>query len=395
MNRTAALRTLRVAQVVPVYPPHRGGMGQVAHEYTTGLRARGHQVHVFTPHHAAAPSAADGVNHLAAPLRAGNAAFVPSLAWRLHGFDIVHLHYPFFGGVEPILAWKLLHPRQPLVVSYVMDPTASGVRGALFRAHRRLVLPRMLGCADRVLVSTDDYVRSSAVRAYTGRTPQIEVHPYGVDAVRFSPGVDPELRVRFGINASEPVLLFVAALDRAHHFKGLPVLLEALVATRALPWHLVVVGDGDLRREYAELAARTGLGDRIHFAGDVSDADLPRYYRMADVHVFPSTGGSEAFGLVTLEAAASGLPTIVSALPGVRTVVIDHETGLHVPPRDVGRLGDAIRLLIEDGGLRARLGAAARRRAEAHFGWDARIAHLERTYVEVMASEAADRLVTV
>jgi glycosyltransferase involved in cell wall biosynthesis len=382
---------MQIAQIVPVFPPRRGGVGRVAEEYTNGLRRRGHDVTVFTPSHPRLSGAPAHVARLVAPLRIGNAAWLPALAWRLRGFDLVHLHYPFFGGAEPVLLWKRLQPRQPLVVSYVMDANASGLKGAIFDAHQRLVLPRVLASADRLLVSSMDYARASALRHSERDLARIEVHPYGVDPVRFSPGRAPAVRAACGIAPDTPVLLFVAALDPAHHFKGLSRLLDALGTIRERRWHLIVVGDGGGRLAYEAHAARNQLGDRVAFVGDVSDAALPDYYRAADLHVFPSTAAAEAFGLVCLEAAATGIPTISSNLPGVRTVVLDGETGLHVPPGDEAALGAAIRLLLDRPDMRLRLGQAARRRVETDFDWGAHVSRLECTYEDVAAQVARVR----
>jgi len=94
---------------------------------------------------------------------------------------------------------------------------------------------------------------------------------------------------------------------------------------------------------------------------------LPRYYQAADVHVLPAINRCEAFGLVTLEAAASGLPSVVSNLPGVRTLVKERETGLVVPPSDVGALILALTFMLQKDELRYRFGKAARERVERRF----------------------------
>jgi glycosyltransferase involved in cell wall biosynthesis len=360
-------------------------VGRVAQEYAIRLRERGHDIRVFTPCHPDLRDVPDYVTRLPSLIRIGNAAFVPSLARRLDGFDVVHLHYPFFGGVEPVLLRRLLRFPQSLVVSYHMDAVAGGLRGAAFSVHQRILLPQILGRADRVLVSSLDYARSSLFGERIDRLPRVEVHPYGVDLQHFHPGTEPALRTSLGGTAETPLLIFVSALDPAHHFKGFPVLLDALRELVALKWRLVVVGDGSSRTQCVNLARAAGLAQRVTFAGHVSDADLPRYYRAADVHVFPSTASAEAFGLVCLEAAATAIPTIASSLPGVRRVVLDDETGIHVAPCDVTQLGAAIRRVVEQPDLRRRLGAAARSRAEAEFDWDTRIARLEETYVAAIA----------
>ena len=376
---------MHIAHVAPTYPPYRGGVGQLAQEYTTRLRARGHAVQVFTPRYAHTPDDCDFVHRLDAPLRVGNAAFTPSLIARLRGFDLVHLHYPFFGGAEPVLLRTWLHPDQPLVLSYHMDAVADGLRGALFRLHAQLVLPRIVARAARVLVSSDDYASHSALAGVGDVLLRVEVHPYGVDTERFRPGREPALRERLRVAPDEVVVLFVSRLDPAHHFKGLHVLLEALSQARPDRWRLVVVGDGSLRAGFERQGAARGIADRVHFAGDVSDAELPAYYRASNLHVCPSTEAAEAFSLVTLEAAASGIPTVASSLPGVRTVVVDWETGVLVAPNDSAGLAKVVGSLVEQPTRLAELGCAARLRVEANYQWDPAILRLEQTYRGVLS----------
>ena len=180
-----------------------------------------------------------------------------------------------------------------------------------------------------------------------------------------------------------PVFLFVGGLDRAHHFKGLPVFLDALKGLLPYQWRALVIGDGDLRASFEMNAFHKGLGERVTFLGNVTDAELPAYFRMADVHVFPSTERAEAFGLVAVEAAASGIPSVASDLPGVRSVVLNGETGLLVPPRDAEELRKALLLLLEQTDLRERLGHAAFKRAEAEFSWSPLITKLEGVYTQL------------
>jgi glycosyltransferase involved in cell wall biosynthesis len=265
-------------------------------------------------------------------------------------------------------------------MTYHHDPAVQGVRGAVYEAHRRLVFPWLVGRADRILVSSREYAESSDLREVPGALGRVEVLPFGVDLDRFCPGSEPERRARFGWRDDVPVVLFVGGLDPAHHFKGLPVMLEALAGLGPYPWRCVVVGDGALRATFEANARESAFDDRIAFVGNVSDDDLPRYYRMADIHCFPSTERAEAFGLVALEAAASGVPCVASDLPGVRGVVLNGETGLLVPPGNVEELRKAILLLLEQVDLRHRLGEAARRRAEAEFAWDPLMARLEGIY---------------
>ncbi len=380
--------TLRIAQVVCVYPPYHGGMGRVAFEYTQRLRERGHNVHVFTSKSKEVTDDPSYVHRIPSLLHIGNAGVMPSLFSRLKGFDLVHLHYPFFGGAEPTIVRKALRADQGLVMTYHMDAVAGGFRGAVFDLHRRMLLPWLIGRVDRILASSQDYIETSAIANIERALDRVEIHPFGVDLKRFHPGDEPELKAKLNIPASTPVLLFVGGLDKAHHFKGVDIFLEALKACTERCWHTIIIGDGELRSSFENIARTYGLLDRVTFLGCVSQDELPTYYRLADVHVFPSTRRAEAFGLVALEAAASGTPTIASNLPGVRTVVQDGTTGLLVEPDHIASLRDAIKLLLDKPELRERFSMGARAHAETSFAWDPLITKLEQTYYSVINQQS-------
>jgi glycosyltransferase involved in cell wall biosynthesis len=131
--------------------------------------------------------------------------------------------------------------------------------------------------------------------------------------------------------------------------------LELVEAARGL--NLVVVGDGPLR-------------DQVPGAhGFVEHDALERLYDRAAVVVCPSH--REGFGVVCAEAMAHGRPVVASAVGGLLDLVVDGETGVLVPPGDVGALRRALERLLGDGELRRRMGQAARTRIRTRFSWDA------------------------
>jgi glycosyltransferase involved in cell wall biosynthesis len=332
-------------------------MGTVAHQQARALAEAGVDVTVMTPRLSAARDRPRGVSvrEVTPVLRRGNAACLPEVARLVGGYDLVHLHYPFFGTAEP-LAMRRLLTGPPLILQYQMDVVAVSWKARLFHWHRRWVLPMILRAADAIIVSSRDYAESSFLSDHLLELrDRVHVIPNGVDldlldATRT--GVDGELAGRL---PGRPIVFFLAKLDRAHYFKGLHVLIEALTMLPEVS--LLVGGDGESKRPYEQLA-RTRLGDRAQFVGDVPDELLPAYYRAADVVALPSTDRTEAFGLVLVEAMACGTPVVASRLPGVRTLVEEGKTGFLVEPGDAIDLAGKIRRCLEKGAA-MRAGARA------------------------------------
>lgn len=376
---------MKIAQVVTTYPPYPGGIGSVAHEYTERLRQRQHHVHVFTPLYEKKENDPKYVHRIFSPFHTGNAGVVPSLAIRLKGFDLVHLHYPFFGGAEPVLIRKFILKHQPLVITYHHDVVGMGIKGLIFDLHRRMLFPWIMNRADCILVSSRAYADTCSLQQLS-QTIQKKIHifPFGVDIKRFFPGKDISIKEKLGIHETIPLILFVGGLDKPHYFKGLPILFEALANIKEISWQTAIIGDGELRPFYESLVEKYGIKGRVIFLGAVGEEEKPAYMRNADIHVFPSIDRTEAFGLVALEAASSGLPTIASNLPGVNFVVQHPKTGLLVPPENSKELQQALVRLLQDKALRETMGQAARKRVEECFSWDGCIDKLEGLYTSLV-----------
>ncbi|HSE03289.1 MAG TPA: glycosyltransferase, partial [Methylomirabilota bacterium] len=129
-----------------------------------------------------------------------------------------------------------------------------------------------------------------------------------------------------------------------------------------------------------------GLAERITFLGEVSERERRLLLHACDLFVLPSTDRSEAFGIAQLEAMACGKPVVSSDLPtGVRLVNQDGVTGRLIPPGDADALAGALNELLEDDGLRAALGKAARLRVEQEFTAERMIARTLALYDEALA----------
>jgi len=146
---------------------------------------------------------------------------------------------------------------------------------------------------------------------------------------------------------------------------------------------LTIVGSGPMERAWQELAQTVGVAERVTFAGEVSDAELPGYYAASDIFVLPASERSEAFGAVQLEAMASGKPVVCTELgTGTSFVNMNEETGLVVPARDSDALVRAINQLIDDPALRARMGAAGRARVRDKFTLEKMVDQVMQVYTK-------------
>jgi len=379
---------MNVLQITPVAPPHRSGMAVAAGEIARAVSVVGAAVTLVSP---IGGGAVRGVSvPRLASLRvpgAGFLAFTPGLPGliRRGGFDVIHLHYPCFGNASLVHLALAAGARTPLVVSYHMDVVGRGLRRIPFAYHAAVSAPRLLRRAARIAVASRDYADHSLLARHPELMRKLVEIPFGMDAVRFSPGSGEAVRRTHAIAPDRPVILFVGGLDEQHYFKGLEVLMRALVRVpRAV---LLVVGSGGLLKRYARRAHGLGVDERVIFAGRVSDAELPVYYRAAHLLCLPSLDRSEAYGLVIAEAAATGIPAVASDLPGVRSAMVAGETGILAAPGDVDALAAAIHSLIRDPANLKRMGDAARRLAHTR-SWKASGERYVALYREVLGSRA-------
>jgi glycosyltransferase involved in cell wall biosynthesis len=341
---------------------------------------------VFTaPAEGEAPDPGGAIVHRIDPVaQIGNAPLIPRLA-RLSGFDLVHLHYPFIFGSELTLAGRLRQAMREtaLLVHYKNRLVAGGARGIAFEAYEHTVAPALIAAADRICVLSRDHAASVPyLRRALERTPdRVMEMPNGVDVDAFSPGPDDAgHRAALGIPDDAVVAAFVATLDRAHHFKRLDLAIDALTRSGEPDLHLVVAGGGDLLEGFRSQAGAAGVADRVHFLGSVAHDELPGVLRAADL-ILLTTEPPESFGIVLIEAMASGLPAVASDYPGVRAVVEPGENGILVPVGDAGAVAAALREIVAAGGEeRRRMGAAGRTKAEREWGWPRLVERMDDAY---------------
>jgi phosphatidylinositol alpha-1,6-mannosyltransferase len=229
----------------------------------------------------------------------------------------------------------------------------------------------------QLVVSAGGYPAAAAARSLRrGPLPPVVEIPPGVDLDRFVPlsaGERRKARADLGLPEEGPLVVSVSRLVPR---KGMDVLIDAAGRLgEAYPdLTVAIAGRG---RDADRLAGRIAEhGAPVRLLGGVDDVDLPRLVGAADVFAMLCRNRwlgleQEGFGIVFLEAAAAGIPQVAGASGGAGEAVIDGETGVVVRrPADVGAATRAIGRLLSDPDLRASMGAASRRRAEASFDYD-------------------------
>lgn len=281
--------------------------------------------------------------------------------------------------VDPALPLGLIVPwldAAPVVV--VLHGAEITVPG---RLPTKPLLGRVLRSAAGV-VAAGGYPLAEGEHA-AGRALSSLVVPPGIDATRFRPAADDgerrAARVALGLDVDARIVLGASRLVPR---KGFDVLIAALSSLPA-DVQLVVVGGGRDRARLEKLVAARSLGARVRFLGRVSDDELGLAHRAADVFAMlcrDRWGGLEAegFGIVFLEAAASGLACVAGRSGGSHEAVLDGETGYVVPPRDVDAIAQRLRALLDDPALRSQMGIRARALAETEWSYDRRVEPLAR-----------------
>lgn len=342
----------RILHVAKFYPPAPGGMERVVETLcraTAGLVEN----HVLALNHGRGTidEVVDGVpvTRVGVLARAGSVPIAPSLAVHLRraSADLIVLHEP---NPWALLSYAIARPGAPLAIWYHSDVVRPELQYRLFYAP--LARPAY-SSARRFIVSSPALADHAA--ALARHRDRVTVIPFGIDPERWTAA-----SLARPADAGERFVLFVG---RHVPYKGVDILIRALQGTGI---HAVIAGDGPQRPEWEALAR--GLNVPARFTGDVPDARLHELFAACAAFVLPSTTRAEAFGYVQLEAMASGKPVISTDVPSGVSWVNQHEqTGLIVRAGDVDALRGALRRLMADEPLRARLGRQARARVEDTF----------------------------
>jgi D-inositol-3-phosphate glycosyltransferase len=314
--------------------------------------------------------------------------YLPAFARQMEAFArrehrsyaLIHSHYWLSGVVALHLAnsWRVPHLAMFHTLAYLKHlANPAEVEPALRLAMER----RLIQQADRIIATTHDE-RMQMLRHCGALPNQVEVIPCGVDLGRFVPHDRQEARMRLGLKADQPMLLFVGRLDP---FKGPDVFLKAAAMMRKKA-QLVVVGgniasDPELEK-LRELARELGLHRRVHFLGARPQEELPMIYSAADVTVVPSY--HESFGMAAVESLACGTPVVATRAGGLMTIVWPGQTG-YLVPRCPGFFAERLDALLDSPDTLNAMRAAARP-SVLRYSWQSVARRMSEVYEDVLSA---------
>jgi glycosyltransferase involved in cell wall biosynthesis len=379
---------VRIVQVSPWFYPHLGGVESHVMGLSREFASRGHEVTVVTTRHTlSAPEreTMDGFDVVRVKPRmiVLRTPIAPRIRTLLRGLpaDVVHAHLP-----PPLSAHYAADAAAargvPLVLTYHCDVEIPSPLGSLVETlYRRSLGASTLERAAKVIVTTRTYAATS--RAVWRHDPA--VIPNAVDVHRFSPELDGKaVRQKLKLRPDRPVALLVGRIV-AH--KGVEHFIEA---ARYLPGvQFLVAGEGASLETMERLAETLGVKDRVRFLGRISQDNLPKVYAACDLFVLPSVSRLEAFGIVALEAMATGKPVVVADIPGVREVIEDGREGLLADPVNPQDLAEKMRRLVEDPALREEMGRRGREKVLASFTTEKVADRILDVYADVLSKARA------
>jgi len=374
---------MRVGLVSPYDFATAGGVNDHVRHLAVQLQKAGHETRIFAP-----SSRADVGFDAARFYRIGTPIAIPAndsvaritLSFHLANqvaaivaderFDVLHFHEP-------------LMPALPMTMLRMSTTANVGTFHAFSRSNvgyyygRPLLQPYLSHLHRAIAVSAP---ARDFVNRYFPDFP-MRVIPNGIDVDTYKPGLAPIRHLRDeNLN-----ILFVGRLEKR---KGLGDLLRAyrVLNSRVPQTRLIIVGDGPQRGRVESYVQRHRL-DNVILAGYVPESVKPRYYNSADIFCAPATG-AESFGIVLLEALASGLPVVATEVPGYMSVLESGKDSITVPPKNWRELAASLVILARDGELRRRLADYGVKKA-GRYSWDRVAADVVDVYKEARKALAA------
>ncbi len=366
-----------------------GGTEIAAYNLAINMAKRGNEIEVFTTSIDSResieiyPNMRIHRNPTSFKIASANASFKLIYKPLNYDLDIVHAHSPIpYSDIPALLYAK--RKKVPFILTYQFDGQSTGgsfMRNAGVGIYNKFFINKVLSSADVIIATTEAYANESPF--LKGYKDKIVIIPNGINIEEVTTvHTQEECRNMLGLPYDAPIILFFGSLVR---YKGPDVLLKAFkTVKKEFPKaKLIFAGRGEMFDELNNQALKLDLVNDVLFTGFVEEDKKPLYFKAADIFCLPSTTMAESFGIVNLEAMASGIPIVASNLGGIPDIVKHGVNGLLAEPGNNQNLADNLLILLKDENMRKRFGDQGKKLV-GNFSWDEIAMKTEQLYRDIL-----------
>lgn len=379
---------MRVLVITSEFHPTMGGWARYTKCLTEELAKRGHKITIISPYQKMKKEIYHNKNiRILRILPSLKFSFLgdaiefilnfPKIVLtiqRLKGFEIIHATSMYMSGIYGWLLKKIFN--KPLII------TVHGSYSIVPLKHKvgKLLLKQCYFFSDKI-IAVSNFTKNEIEKRINYNLPNLTVIPNGVEVERFNPEVDPRY-VRDKLNlGNSPIILTVGRLVER---KGIKITLCSFKhVLKEIPNAVyIIVGSGS-KSQLMELCNKLEITESVYFTDFVQDSELPYYYAACDLFILtPKKIGDlfEGFGLVYLEANATGKPIIGTRSGGVPEVIKDEYNGFLREIKDIRGIAEKIILLLKDKRLRRKIGRNGLKLVHKRFTWSHVSEKVEKVY---------------
>jgi glycosyltransferase involved in cell wall biosynthesis len=383
-----------------------GGAERVLFEQSTRLAKRGHNVHLLTrrlPSHKANRESIQGVTEWRYNLYRENALSFAISTYRngrrlfellqtIYGFECINFHQPFsaLGVIQSAFSRRVRKVYTCHSLSFEEFISRNAEPGGLLEKAlwllsihvRKWIERKVLRHSDKI-AALSQFTQKRLWDAYSIAPQRVSIIPGGVDLNRFKPAGDRmDIRRRLKVPEDKVVFFTVRNLVQRMGLENLIMSIKEVVQT-APDIYLLLGGEGPLREDLSNLVNNLGLEDFVELRGYLPEEELPEYYQIADFFVLP-TRELEGFGLVTLEAMASGVPVLGTPIGGTKEILGRFDSNLLLRDNNASSIAESMikfyHLIKQNPENWKELSRRCRDFVEYYYSWEINVDALEELF---------------
>ena len=367
---------MKIVQIISYYPPHLGGMENAVKEMSENLAKRGHQVEVFTSNIGCKNVKLRSTKNLKIHWLLGwefvHFPILPSLFFKLIRIpkdSIMHVHIAQAFVPEIVFLVSKLRGI-PYIAHIHLDVEPSTKMGFLLPFYKKVFLQKVLSFSSKIIVPTKGYIDLVSKKYAISKNKIYEV-PYGIDLKKFK-----------SLSGKSHDLIRLLFVGRLSIQKNVPLLIRSfkkITEKNLRNIELHIVGDGEEKSKIINLIKAEKLEKKVILHGALRGKRLYKIFSNSDIFIL--TSRNESFGIVLIEAMASGLPIVASNILGVRDIIEKNRTGLLVKPEQEDFV-KAIEKLLNNSQLREKLIKNGLEEVKK-YSWDKIVEKFEDVYQSV------------